>query len=155
MWETPLCVLMSPSGSDSALDTNSWAKMGSDLPAGQSAQDACSPVELWEEGMGHIPLVPHFKRVRMVNVSLSEFYLKNKKFRRGSYPLPWAKLAPKQRWACTCMSISSLPKHSHSNYTGAEAGVHPSTIVLSFIPTMSTFSANSSRRRHGTTDKPS
>ena len=25
---------------------------------GQSVQDACSPGELWEDGMGHIPLGP-------------------------------------------------------------------------------------------------
>ena len=50
--------------------------------------------------MAHIPLVPHFKRVRTVNVSLSEFYLKNKKFRRGSYPLNCVKLVPKHHWVC-------------------------------------------------------
>ena len=77
--------------------------------------------------MGHIPLVPHFQGVKMANVSVREFYLKNKKFRRGSYPLPCVKLAPKCRWKRTLMSISSRPKHSRSNYTGAEAGVHPPT----------------------------
>ena len=101
VWEMPLCVLMSLSGSGSALDTNSWATTGSDLPAGQSAQDACRPVEPWGDGMAHIPLVPHFQRVRTVNVSLSEFYLKNKKFRSGSYPLPCVKLVPKHHWVCT------------------------------------------------------
>ena len=77
--------------------------------------------------MGHIPLVPHFQGVKMANVSVCEFYLKNKKFRRGSYPLPCVKLAPKCRWKRTLMSISSRPKHSRSNYTGAEAGVHAPT----------------------------